>query len=314
MLGIDVSKDRLSVCQWDGSRGCAAGAWEMPNSEAGVRELLATTSAEEPLAVEPTGRYSELVVREAQAQGRQVLLAPPRAAKQFLASVAPRAKTDRLDAQGLAQYAASVPLRPFVLKEARMEEVSQLLNARKLLALSLAALRQQAGALVEARAALGAVIQTAAAQIKELDRRIGRLGKQEPAVRQLQAVPGIGPLAAAALAVRLKTTPFAGYDQFVAYVGLDLRVVDSGKHRGRRRVSHQGDAELRRLLYLCAQASVRTKGSPFAQQYERERAKGLASTQALCAVARKLAKVAWALVRTGAPYDPARVYQKPHRA
>ena len=42
-----------------------------------------------------------------------------------------------------------------------------------------------------------------------------------------------------------------------------------------------GDAELRRLLYLCAQASVRTTGSPFAQQHERERAKGLASTEVL---------------------------------
>jgi len=314
MVGIDVSKDRLSVCQWDVSRGCVEAAWETSNTEAGVRELLAMTSAEEPLAVEPTGRYSELVVREAWAQGRRVLLAPPRAAKQFLASVAPRAKTDRLDAQGLAQYAASVPLQPFVLKEARMEELSQLLNARKLLALSLAAYRQQAGALGHARALLQPVMEASTAHIKELDRQLAALAKQEPAVRQLQAVPGIGPLAAAALAVRLKTTPFAGYDQFVAYVGLDLRVVDSGQHRGRRRVSHHGDAELRRLLYLCAQASVRTKGSPFAQQYQRELAKGLAPTQALCAVARKLAKVAWALVRTGAPYDPNRVYQKPHRA
>jgi len=309
-----VSKDRLSVCRWDARRACVAAAWEAPNTEAGVRELLAMSPAQEPLALEPTGRYSELVVRQAQAQGRRVLLAPPRAAKQFLASVAPRAKTDRLDAAGLARYAASVSLQPFVLKEACMEELSQLLNARKLLALSLAGLRQQAGALPQAAEALAPVIQAMAAQIKALDRRLATLAKEQPAVRRLQAVPGIGPLAAVALAVRLKTTPFAGYDQFVAYVGLDLRVVDSGQHRGRRRVSHHGDAELRRLLYLCAQASVRTKGSPFAQQYQRELAKGLARTQALCAVARKLAKVAWALVRTGAPYDPSRLYQKPHRA
>jgi hypothetical protein len=45
-------------------------------------------------------------------------------------------------------------------------------------------------------------------------------------------------------------------------------------------------------------------------QYERELAKGLASTQAICAVARKIAKVAWALVRSGDDYDPQRVHSR----
>jgi len=308
MLGIDVSKETLSICHWNARQGCAEATWEVPNSLQGVGQLLAMTPPQEPLALEPTGRYGELLVREAQAQGRRVLLAPPRAAKQFLASVQPRAKTDRVDARGLAQYAASVSLQPFVLKGAQMEQLSQLLNARKLLVLSRAAYRQQAAALVHVRTVLQPAIEATTAQIKQIDRELATRAKQEPALRRLQKVPGIGPIAAAALFVRLKSTAFAGYDQFVAYVGLDLRVVDSGLHRGRRKVSHHGDAELRRLLYLCAQASARTKGSPFAFQYQRELAKGLASTQALCAVARKIAKVAWALVRSGADYDPNRVY------
>lgn len=308
MLGIDVSKATLAACRWqDGVQA----SYEVANSPEGIGYLLAQTPPEEPWALEPTGRYSELVVREARRHGRQVLLAPPRAAKRFLASVSPRAKTDRLDAQGLAQYAASVSLKPFLLKEPAMEHLSQLLAARKLLVTSRASLRQQLAALPGMRPVLAPVIEVISGQLRGLDRQLIGLVRANPATRRLLAVPGVGPVAAAALAVRLQSIPFASYDAFVAYVGLDLRVSDSGRRRGRRAISHQGEAELRRLLYLCAQASIRTKGSPFLHQYERELAKGMAKIQALCAVARKLAKVAWALVQSGAEYDPARVYRRP---
>ena len=88
---------------------------------------------------------------------------------------------------------------------------------------------------------------------------------------------------------------------------------DSGQLRGRRRLSKQGDAELRRLFYLCAQATLRSRDpdNPFTQQYERERATGLPTTAAVCAVARKRARTCWSLVTHGTSYDPARVHQQP---
>lgn len=309
MVGIDVSKNSLSVCAWDQARGEVRGRWEFPNSPIGIAKLLAQLPADEPWALEPTGRYSEPVARAGLARGRRVLLAPPRAAKQFLASLHPRAKTDPLDAKGLACYAACVSLKPFTFKVEAMEKLSQLLAARKAISRSLAGFRQQQAALPQAAEPLAAACAALAPQLKELDRQIARLAGQDPATKRLQAIPGVGPVSAASLLVRLQSTQFASYDQFVAYIGLDLRVIDSGAHRGKRKLSRHGDAELRRLLYLCAQASLRAKDSPFAMQYERERAKGLASTQALCAVARKMAKVAWALVRSEADYHPARVYQ-----
>ncbi|MBV9851981.1 MAG: transposase, partial [Armatimonadetes bacterium] len=96
----------------------------------------------------------------------------------------------------------------------------------------------------------------------------------------------------------------------------DVGVPQSGRKKGERGLTKQGDAELRRLLFNCASASLRAKDSPFKAQYERERAKGLSSTAALCAVAlcaaaRKMAKVCWSIVQHGTEYDPARVYQQP---
>lgn len=145
MLGIDVSKAALTGTFLDAAQ---QPRWTVtvPNSCAGVRQLLRRTPATSPWVVEPTGPYSTLVVRQAQAAERTVLLAPTKHAKAFLAALSPRAKTDRVDSYGLARYALAVPLRPFPVKGEVVEQVEQLVAARKGLTQSRMRLRQQRAA------------------------------------------------------------------------------------------------------------------------------------------------------------------------
>lgn len=314
MLGIDVSKGAL-VTTWLAGPG-GGRRWELtvPNTAAGVRELLGRTAPDCPWVLEPTGRYGTPVARQARDAGRTVLVAPPRRAKAFLSAIRPRAKTDRLDSEGLARYALAVPLRPYPLKAPAMEDLDQLLAARRGLSQSLSRLRQQRAALPAAAEALDGAVADLAARLAALDRQIAaRRDAALPAARALTAVPGIGPVTAAAVASCLESKGFDHPDRFVAYVGLDVRVRDSGLRRGRRALSKQGDAELRRLLFLCAQANLRSRdpANPFRAQYDRERAKGLSSTAALNAVARKLARTCWSLHRHGSTYDPHRVRTQP---
>jgi len=316
MLGIDTSKATLQCALRDPvTRGLL---WEdsFSNSAAGVASLLKRAPAEAPWVIEPTGRYSTGVVVAAQQAGRSVLLAPPRKAKAFLASLQSRAKTDKLDSKGLALYGLSQPLAPYPVKEAVVEKIDQLLSARKGLSHSASRLQLQAKELPEAQELLLATVSDLKTRIKALDKTLATLTAQEPKMaiaKQLRQVPGIGAVTATAVASRLTDKAFAHPDQFVAYVGLDIDVRQSGKKKGTRGLTHQGDAELRRLLYCCAQASLRAKDSPFKAHYERERAKGLATTAAICSVARKMAKLCWSLHKHNAVYDPDRVYQAPKR-
>jgi transposase len=229
--------------------------------------------------------------------------------------VAPRqthCKTDTLDAQGLALYGLSCDLKPYPLKSPMQEELDQLLIARRGLSQSLCELQARQRELPRAAQALAPAVGALQNQLKVVDQQITGLTKapELQAVKELQKVPGIGPVIAATLVSRLSARSFSHSDQFVAYCGLDVRIRQSGKKNGQLGLSKQGEAELRRLLYLAAQASLRAKGSPFKAQYERERAKGLSSTAALCAVARKIARLAWSLVHHGSSYDPERVYQQ----
>jgi len=314
MLGIDVSKNTLVATLVEGTTHHTCWKQSVGNTEAGIASLLSRTPAGTPLVLEPTGRFGHLLVAQASAAGYPVLLAPPRKAKAFLSSISSRAKCDPLDSRGLALFALSQPLARYRLKSQIVEQVDQLLSARKGISSALARLSLQQRELPHAAAVLLEAIGALKEQRAALDKQIAELSAKSPelgAVARLRQVPGIGPVTAAAVASRLASKDFAHPDAFVAYIGLDVGVVASGKKQGERGLTRQGDAELRRLLYLAAQANLRCKESPFKEQYARERAKGLSTTGALCAVARKLAKLCWSLSRHGSTYDPSRVYQQP---
>jgi transposase len=312
MLGIDVSKDTLACTLFDPHTHKALWTKSFPNTSQGIARLLKQTPAESPWALEPTGRYSTAPAKLARKAGRDVRLAQPKAAQRFLQSLQSRAKTDRLDSAGIGLFALSRSLPPYPLKPPVIEELDQLLSARKGLGQAIASLGLQARELPHAAPALQMAIASLKEQQQQLEVQIAALTAQEESLevaRRLQSVPGIGPIVAATVASRLAAHHFVSSDAFVAYCGLDIGVRQSGKRSGNTGLTKQGDGELRRLLYLAAQANLKTLNSPFKHHYQRERDKGLSSTAALCAVARKLARLCWSLHAHNTFYQPERVYQ-----
>jgi transposase len=314
VLGIDVAKAELVAALVEPLTEKTRWTRTVPNTPAGVQQLLRHTTPEMPWVVEPTGRYSELVVTLGLAAARPVLMAQPKKALRFLQSENDRVKSDRVDARGLGLYGLNRPLRAFRVKSDTVVQLEQLQAARKGLALAIQRLTLQAQSLPLAAAGLHTAIADLERQKQEFDTQIAALlaePEQRALTTRLQAIPGIGPVTSAALVACLRDRDFGDSDALVAYVGFAVAVRESGKWRGKRKLTKHGDAELRRLLYLAARSNLRSKDSPFRAQYERERAKGLSSTAALCAVARKLLRLCWSLWKHETDYDPARVYQPP---
>jgi transposase len=311
MIGLDVSKDTLNACCWE--QGQPAPTWERtyPNSAGGIRQLLADTSAPEPWVLEPTGPYALLAVEMALAAGRDPRQADPLAAKRYLQSRSLRAKTDRVDARGLACFGLDRELPPYRLKDPHLQHLWELLQVRRGLAKALATLRQQRRVLASVGSPIAESIAALQQRLRALDREINAAGRRFELFRRLLKVPGFGSLSAAALTVRLLSGDFPTDDAFVAYIGLDVRIIDSGKRTGQRHLTKRGDAQLRWLLYLAARATRRAKQDPgFGALYHRKVAEGCTTTGAFCIVARKLAKLAWAMAHTGQEYDPSRVFRQ----
>lgn len=316
MLGVDVAKESLQASLVDSAKKVL---WseEVVRTREGVAALLAKTPAGVPWVMEPTGCYSREVAAQVVAAGRQALLAQPRRAKAFLRAIQDRAKCDRLDSRGLGMFAHAVPLRDYPLPDEETMHLGHLLSVRRGLVDSRTRMELQIKELPEARERLAPVIASISKAVARLDREIAHGVRQDPrwtVARELLKVPGIGPLTAASATVCLAARQFEHSDQFIAYIGLDVKIRQSGPRRGELGLTKQGDAELRRLFYLAARASCRAKDSPFAAQYERELAKGMSNTAAHNAVARKLARLCWSLHHHEGAYDPERVYTQPRRA
>lgn len=313
-LGVDVGKSTLSVCLMDKNTQSVMKEASLANEEQDIRRFLSTIPPNIGnslcVAIEPTNTYWHLFAQIALSCKHKVVSAPPGPAKLFLRSINPRVKNDRLDAKGIALYASCMELRDYKPKPKQVRELEELLCLRRKLSEFHAYYYQTAKSDLAGADIANELMLTHKKQLKDIDRRIAEIMKAfEPATRLIK-VPGFGPVVTAALVTRLTHNNFRSSDSFVAFVGLDLKVRESGQSRGRRMISHNGDAEMRRLLYLAAQSAIKAKGSPFAQIYQQHRSpeRGLSGTEAICVVARKMARTAWSMVKYETEYDPARVF------
>ena len=110
-----------------------------------------------------------------------------------------------------------------------------------------------------------------------------------------KSIPGVGPLNAVALVATYHRAAFSNVDKFIAFIGFDIRLRESGQFKGKSKLTKRGESELRRLLY-CAAAPSRSY-LPFKQFHQRQLDKGMPKIAANVVLARKIARIAFALIR-----------------
>jgi transposase len=177
-------------------------------------------------------------------------------------------------------------------------------------------LAEHSAASTRAVAARSVVVRTLALHLLDLQTRLAELEaavadllKDDAPSQQLQGkVPGLGPQWTATIRAELgDVARFCRVDQVIAYAGLEPRVHDSGRYAGQRRLSKHGPGALRHALYMATLVAVRFRPE-WRARYQRLLDRGRAKKEALAILSRKLLKVIYHLLRTGASYDPACVY------
>ncbi|MGR1266532.1 transposase, partial [Metapseudomonas otitidis] len=92
------------------------------------------------------------------------------------------------------------------------------------------------------KAALDTVLQSMKALERELDQALQETLDEAglaAQARRCQAIEGIGPISAAALSLAFLRGTFRSSDSFIAFLGLDVRVRESGRYIGRRKLTKQ---------------------------------------------------------------------------
>jgi transposase len=142
------------------------------------------------------------------------------------------------------------------------------------------------------------------ARIEQLERELATVARQSPACHALASVPGIGLLTSTAMVAAVgDPRSFDSGRRYSSFFGLTPREFSSGSSRYLGRISKRGNRYIRMLLTHGARSVLRaaTVARRMGRQVDPLRAWALAVQQrsnhnkATCALANKLARIAWAV-------------------
>ncbi|MBO3278318.1 IS110 family RNA-guided transposase [Pseudomonas schmalbachii] len=308
VIGIDVAKESLSLCHAQSGE-----VFELPNDSRSIKAWLKTLPANCAIAIEATGIYHMDVATLAHARGHRIYVINGFRLSNYRKGIGGRNKDDRSDAQLLARYLAheQAQLEPWQPPSKAYCRLQTLLHRRAALVRSATSLRQSFSQDRQLTRALQPVLKRMAALEQRLEKDIREALREAGLMEQskrCQAIEGIGLLTAAALNLAFLRGHFRNSDAFIAFLGLDVRLKESGRYCGRRKLTKQGDPEIRRLLHNAAMAAARTQR--WKSLYQGYLMRGLKKTEALTILARKLARIAFALMQTQTAYHPQEA--KPH--
>jgi transposase len=320
-VGVDIAA-RTAAVAWCPPAGAPTPAQQIAQTPAGyaaLQEWLHATAvppAATLVVLEATSTYWVRLASALHAAGYAVSVINPQRAHHFARLQGRRAKTDALDAQGLAQFARQYPPPPWTPPPAIYHELEQRLAHRDSLIQLRGQVWNQHHALQHEAQVVAAVVAAQDALLAHLDGCIAAVDRElqevvtvDPtwaaSVARLRRVPGVGPVTALWLVVgTLNFTRCPDVRALTAYVGLAPQPHQSGTSIHKRsQLGHSGQGRLRQALYMATLSAARYNPviKPY---YERLCAAGKPNKVARCAAARKLLHLTYALVTQGRDFDP----------
>ena len=320
--GCDTSKDTIDVVRLANERTAHR---RFDNTAAGHQHLikwLAKPGQLVRVVVEASGIYSlDLALALHGPHGVEVMMANPRALKDYRRAHMQRSKTDKVDATMICDYALRMPFVRWQPPSSEVLELQQI--ARRIQALIVERSREKnrlrvAMATVTTSAI---VINDIEVNLRHLSRRIEELEKQalkriaesapmEQAHQHLTSVPGISHRSAIQLMAEILVLPKGlSVREWVAFAGLDVRHYESGTSVERPpRISRVGNVRLRRALYMPALVAIR-HDEAIGAFYEKLIGKGKKPLVAIVAVMRKLLHSIYGMLKHDADFESSKFYQ-----
>ena len=320
--GIDVSKAVLDVAARRDERQLET-AWfanDPPGHKALIR-WLTRGGRTVRVVLESTGTYSlDVALALHRTRGIAVMVANPRAIKQFTGALMQRSKTDLTAAVALRDFVIRMPFVAWQPPAAHVLELRGI--ARRIAALVVERTRERnrLHALRATAEASAVVCNDIDVNVRHLERRIALLTEQalalivgdaelREAFERLVSVPGIAAHSAVQLLPELLVLPSGmSVRQWVAHAGLDPRAHQSGTSVDKpARISKVGNAHIRRALFMPALVAV--QHNPHVRAFfDKLVARGKTPLQAYVAVMRKLLHAIYGMFTTRTTFVAAKFH------
>lgn len=233
----------------------------------------------------------------------------PRQAREFARATGRLAKSDRVDAQVLAEMGRALQLVPARPRSAERQRLSDLTAHRTDITAMIVAEKNRLRTTQDQwiRRNISQHIKILQANLTKAETEMEAVIQDQDDLRdqaaRLRHIKGIGPVVSATLIAQLPELGQLDRRRIAALAGLAPHANDSGHRRGKRTI-WGGRATIRRTLYLAALTASRFDPR-FRTFKEHLLAAGKAKKLVIVACARKLLTVLNAMMRTGTTYRDA---------
>jgi len=315
-VGIDVAKAKLDmrIIYTDESyKHCI-----IQNTEEGIADLAnMLADCHGKIVMESTGRYHLLCALMLAETGLDVRVINPLMTKAYSKARIRNTKTDKVDAALLAEMARSdrhlpksfKPNRTHVQIRQKIGLVSSLEHQiQKLTAIlkNYKSFQEQLGGhLSEAEESIGCSLKLLISSKEKLTKELESLIFSDDANRVnrelLISIPGISSYVAS-LILHSFSKEYEHPKQWIAYIGMDVGLRESGTWHGRGRITKRGSAYLRKRLFSAAWGAV-MHNDVFKSYYKILKERGRHHTEALIIISRKILRISFSILKHNKPFS-----------
>ncbi len=297
-VGIDVSKDFLDVAALPSRE-----THQYTNDEAGISKLVTRLKKLYPILVvmEPTGGLEAPVAAALSVESLNVAVVNARQVRDYARATGKLAKTDKLDALVMAEFAAVIKPPAHELRDEQSEEIKAMVSRRRqLLEMLTAEKNRLAIARKNLKPNILAHIEWLKKELADIDHDLRKRIENSPIWRVkddlLQSIPGVGKVLSVTLLAELPELGKLNRRQIAALVGVAPFNRDSGTMRGKRSI-WGGRASVRTVLYMATLVSTRFN-PVISSFYQRLLANGKAKKVAIVACMRRLLTIMNAVLKS----------------
>ncbi len=314
ILGCDLSKDKIDIASIE-KQNKVISEKTYSNSIKGFRNIIKPYSSMTDklhIVVEATGNYHIKFTDFLESKNITFSIVNPLIIKRFAQMKMIRLKTDKVDAKVIAKYGieqSPKPHKPIAKAQKQLKSLStvrnHLIKQRTMTKNLLHSQKLLPDVDTDALKAIKSDLRTLNLQIKKLDNKIETLIKEHynKTYTKILSIKGIGTkTASGSIAYLGDLSNFETYKQIASFIGITPSIKQSGKSLNKTAgITKQGNANLRTLFYLAA-LSASKYNRACKELYLRLLAKGKQKKTALIAVANKLIKQMFAIVKFNRTY------------
>ncbi|UDL05081.1 IS110 family transposase [Marinobacter sp. CA1] len=287
-VGVDVRKANLDIALHPSGQ-----FYTIPNTEAHIRRFVRILKNYEieRIVVEASGRHEHALVQACDKAGLPIIIVNPISVRRYAQAIGVLAKTDRIDAQVIAQYAATLKPEFKPIPDKTSQKIKDLLARRSQL-LEMSTMEKNRLQILpkSLHRSIKSMLRMLQSQIetvtRQIEQEVAKVDQWRSKMEIMTSVPGVGKVLAYTFLSELPELGSLNRKEIAALVGVAPINRDSGKLNGKRRI-RGGRHRVRTVMFMAMLSSIQCN-PVFKRFYERLKAQGKIPKVALITCMRKM--------------------------